>query len=428
MRLLFLFLSYPDASVTSNMYTELVSQLSVCGHEVRVVAPDFKGPTRATNEAGIHVLRVHSGPVFKTAIIIKGINTMLLNGRFQRALLKSWPDWRPDWVVTSTPPITLAPLLKLIRKRTRTRTYLMLRDIFPQNAKDIGLLCNPLLIAYLRLRERQLYRESDIIGCMSPGNIEYLRAHHPRIPVEKLQLFPNWIRPTGNEDAGASRCIFRKRFQLGDKFIAVFGGNLGLPQHVDFILDLAHKVAYLEDVVFCIIGDGSEKARITNEVQSRQLSNVRLFDRLNHQEYQAFLRETDLGLVNLSAKFTIPNIPSRTLAYWDANLPVLAATDRNTDYKVAFLDKYQGGLWAETGDIDAYCRQFLKLYSNPELRKTMGENGRRAVLTEFCETKAAYRMIDQMNRFSNATSATTEQQAALTETSALVPKPVHSAP
>jgi len=120
---------------------------------------------------------------------------------------------------------------------------------------------------------------------------------------------------------------------------------------------------------------------------------------LPHDEYQALIHEADLGLVNLSEKFTIPNIPSRTIGYWDAALPVLAATDRHTDLNKNFLKKHNAGLWAQTGHLEDYYKQFMKLYKDPDLRRTMGENGRKAIETDFSVRTSAHRLLDQLRQW-----------------------------
>jgi glycosyltransferase involved in cell wall biosynthesis len=395
MRFLYVAISYPDVSCTTNMYTAFVHELAEQGHEVRVIAPDVHGATRVEEEGGVPVLRVRSGPLFNTGLLVKGINNLLLNDRYSRAFHKFWADWQMDWVITSTPPITLSPLLRKIKKRHGAKAYLILRDIFPQNARDLGLIKNPLLFSYFRWRERNLYKTSDLIGCMSPGNIDFLRCQDPDIcPAEKLRYFPNWIKPSEKKIDRSGQGSFRERFQLEGKFITLFGGNFGKPQRMEFILDLAERVRELPDAVFVLIGDGTEKSRIKGLIEQRGLRNVRMFDRLPHEEYQSLINEADIGLVNLSEKFTIPNIPSRTLGYWDASLPVLAATDPCTDLKESMLDKYQAGLWAETGNLDDYYRQFIRLYKSLESRRSMGWNGRKAVETDFSVTKSVRRFLE----------------------------------
>lgn len=398
MRFLYAAISYPDVAVNTNMYTALVQELAKSGHEIRVVAPTFTASTHVANEGGIPVLRVASGPLFKTNLLVKGLNTLLLNRRYTCAIEQFWSNWKMDWVLTSTPPITLSPLLAKLKSRHQSKVFLILRDIFPQNAKDLDMIKVPLLFAYFRNRERHLYRISDVIGCMSPGNMDFLRRQNPDLfKTEKLTYFPNWIRPTPRERQSKKDGGFRERFGLEGKFIALFGGNFGKPQKIEFILDLAERVQHLKDVVFLLIGDGTEKNHIKLLVRQRNIQNIIIYNRIPSDEYQCLIDEADIGLVNLSDKFTIPNIPSRTLGYWDASLPVLAATDKCTDLNINFIEKYDAGLWAETGRLDDYYDKFTKLYHDKNLRKRMGENGRNAVENYFSVKTAVSNFLNQLN-------------------------------
>ncbi len=398
MSILFTFLSYPDVSIATNMYTSLVHEVAALDNEVRVLAPTFNSNTSIQDEGGIPVFRVKSGPLFNTNIIQKGINNILLNARYKKSFYQYWRDWNPDWIVASTPPFTLAPFFYRIKKKGKL--FLILRDIFPQNAKDLGLIKNSLLFNYFRYKERYLYRISDIIGCMSPGNISYLKNADPDIISTKFVTdFPNWISLTPIKDKNKDQLSFRDRFNLQNKFIALFGGNFGVPQKIEIILELAKRVQHLSDVVFCLVGNGTEKARITKSVQDWNLKNVLLFDSMPQEEYQSAIQDADIGLVTLSDKFTIPNIPSRTLGYWDASLPVLAATDTRTDLNESFLEKYKGGLWCPSNDIISFTDQFLKLYHDPNLRREFGVNGRKAVEDHFTTQTAAKRLVEQMHMF-----------------------------
>jgi len=104
------------------------------------------------------------------------------------------------------------------------------------------------------------------------------------------------------------------------------------------------------------------------------------------------MKQCDIGLINLSRKFTIPNIPSKTIAYFKACIPILASTDKNTDYKDLLIKKAKAGLWSETGDLKTYKSNFDKLFNDKKLREELGRNGRR-FLEENLSVEKAYQII-----------------------------------
>jgi glycosyltransferase involved in cell wall biosynthesis len=199
---------------------------------------------------------------------------------------------------------------------------------------------------------------------------------------------PNW---TNLPEIGESDHQIKSKYDLKDKFVAVFGGNFGIPQKTEFIIDVADKIKDRKEIIFLLIGEGTEKNKIKQVVLDKKLENVRILDQLTRNEYLMLVKECDVGLVNLSDKFTIPNIPSRTLSYWSLRLPVLAAVDENTDYG-DLLTCCSGGLWSVTGDTDAYIANLLTFFYNPETRKQFGENGYNYLIREL-NTEVAYNTI-----------------------------------
>ena len=127
----------------------------------------------------LSILKLKIGNIQKTNIIEKGISTITLETIFVSAIKKYYGTVTFDLVLYSTPPITLQKTVHYVQKRDGAVTYLMLKDIFPQNAVDMGMLSNHgfkgLLYQYFRRKEMRLYKDSDYIGCMSPANVNYLK-------------------------------------------------------------------------------------------------------------------------------------------------------------------------------------------------------------------------------------------------------------
>ena len=385
-------------------YSDLVGRIADLGHDVTVVAPGADGDFGLREEGGLRVLRVKTGKMFGVNKIVKGINNLRLPGCLQSAIDQNFNNESFDWIVSPTPPITLAPLVKNLKRRFGCKSYLILRDIFPQNARDLGLIKNSLIFNFFRRKEKLLYKLSDLIGCMSQGNVEYVMRHNPEVDQSKLTLLPNWIGCDQDELARVDSAVIKARFGLGGKFVALFGGNFGKPQKIEAILELAASVKSTHpDIAFLMIGKGTEKARVANLVAEQKLTNVVLKDRLPLDDYLLLAAACDAGMVNLSEKFTIPNIPSRTLAYWASGLPVLASVDANTDLG-AMLESAQAGLWSVTGDLKSYRDNLLNLYNDSDTRLQMGENGRQAICDHYATEIVATEFDRQISECSMISS------------------------
>ena len=392
MNVLFLMIAFPDIKKVSNFYSDLPEKFTEKKHNVWVVnllEKKYNQDTYFEIVKEINILRVRAGDWFNTnSVIKKGLTAITIANCFKSAIQKYFSNIKFDLVIYFTPPITLSPVVKYIRKRDKCRAYLILRDIFPQGIRDLGLLNNQLLFNYFRRKEKQLYDLSDYIGCMSDGNIRYVLKHN-NIEENKLEILYNWGKVFNNSEVIAGD--YKKKYGLENKFVAVFGGNIGLPQELEFLLELAKEYKYRSDVVFFIIGKGAQKEKIVNLIDYHKLSNVIIKDYIPRDEYRNLLKQCDIGLINLNRTFTIPNMPCKIVDYFNASIPILASTDKNTDLK-QFLQDAKAGLWSETGDLEAYKGNLGKLLNDKKLREELGKNGRK-FLEENLSVEKTYQII-----------------------------------
>ena len=315
-------------------------------------------PTELTEEYGIRVLRVKTGNIKNTNLIEKGISTVMVEPQFKAAIRKYFARVRFDLVLYTTPPVTFASVVRYVKKRDGAVTYLMLKDIFPQNAVDIGMMrtTGPMGAAYryFRRKEKALYALSDFIGCMSPANCEYILRHNPELSPDKVEVCPNI---TVIEDMSVSpeeRGEIRRRYGIpADKTVFIYGGNLGKPQGIPFLMECL-RTQRAEDAFFLIIGSGTEFPALERFIADEKPANVKLMSGLPKREYETLCAACDVGMIFLDHRFTIPNFPSRMLSYMKAKMPVLAVTDPNTDVG-RVITEGGFGWWCESDDAARFA-------------------------------------------------------------------------
>lgn len=343
-----------------NIYADLCRELVHRGHQVHIVCPDESGAnTRLIPyERDSGVLKVRTGQVQKTSLLRKGIATLLLPFRMKGVIYKQLKGNRYDLVVCSTPPITLLSIVKYIKKRDEAQTYLLLKDIFPQNAVDIGMMSKTgvkgILYKHFRRVEKKLYSISDRIGCMSQANVDYVLKHNPEIDPKKVEICPNSIEVQDMSVSPEERSALRDKYGIPqDKKVFVYGGNLGKPQGIPFIIECLKKLNGHPDAYFLLVGDGTEFSKLQKFFDEEKPANMKLLNRLPKEDYDRMVAACDVGLIFLDHRFTIPNFPSRLLSYMQAGLPVLAATDPNTDIGKVITE---GGFgwWCESNDANAF--------------------------------------------------------------------------
>lgn len=393
MNVLFLTIGRMDSIEAHGIYTDLLREFRDRGHNVYVVSQREKRtglPTELTEDNGAHLLRVRIGNITKCGRIEKGISTLCIEGQYLNAIKKYFKDVRFDLVMYSTPPITFVGAVEYIKKRDGASTYLLLKDIFPQNAVDIGMMKKSgvygILYRYFRNKEKKLYNVSDNIGCMSRANVDYVLKHNTEVIPGRIEVCPNSLDIADMRVDVATRLEMRERYGIPvDKKVFVYGGNLGKPQGIRFIIECMRKVKDISDAYFLIIGDGTEYKKLEAYMQEEKPSNVCLMKRLPKEDYDKLVAACDVGVIFLDHRFTIPNFPSRLLSYMQAGIPVLACTDPNTDIGKVITE---GGFgwWCESNSVEAFSKTVNAVMSSD--LKAMGQKGYNYLLDHYTVAKS----------------------------------------
>lgn len=370
------------------IYQDLLRHFVAEGHRVNVVFPQERRLGKETNERetdGVHYLGVKTLNLRKSSVIEKGVGQVLVESQFKRAIKKFWKNEKFDLILYSTPPITLIGAIQYLKKSNpQAKTYLLLKDIFPQNAVDIGLMTDNglkgLLFNYFRRKEKKLYAISDNIGCMSPANVKFVLTHNPEVGTDKIEVAPNSVEllpELSPSDERAKRQTMRNymrsKYNLPMNIpIFIYGGNLGKPQGIPYLIDCLKANADRLDCYFLVIGTGTELLRLERWYDEKQPNNVKIMKGLPKSEYDELVAACDAGLIFLDHRFTIPNFPSRMLSYLENKMPILCATDPNCDMG-QIAEENGFGYWCESNSVEAFTSILDKMIHAD--RKAMGEKG-----------------------------------------------------
>lgn len=389
-----------------NIYTDLIKEFVDAGDMVYIVSPCERKLNEQTRIKEINkrckILRVKIGNIQKTSLVEKGISTIMLESQILAAIKRRLSDVTFDLVLYATPPVTFQKIVDYIKKRDNATSYLLLKDIFPQNAVDLNKISpRGIIYKYFRSKEKRLYKTSDYIGTMSIENSEYLKTHNSYLDPKKIEVNPNSIKITKsiNEVTKNDRVEILSQYGIPDnKLIFLYGGNLGIPQGIDFLLEVL-KNEKLGDIHFLIVGSGTEYKKIEAFINQNRLNNVTLIPGLPKNDYQKIEEIADVGLIFLDKRFTIPNIPSRMLGYLSNGKPILAATDKNTDLSTMIEDG-EFGLWGLHGDLDHFLKNTALLIDD-KYREKMGKNGYKYLVNNFRVEESYKKIIEKLSEEKN---------------------------
>lgn len=403
MKVLFMTSVY-DFNEKGNLNVDLIDTIASHGHEVTVITPKerkYNPQERIEKKGNITILQ------FKCLnfrgnvnVIEKGISTLSLGYQYLHAIKKYFKGVAYDMVIYTTLPITYRPVLRYLKRKYGTFCYLQQKDFFPQSALDLEMMSKgSLLYKLFRHIEKGLFLSSDKIGLISPKNVDYILRENPYLPASIAEYCPNAITPTlidvVNERKKKQKEV-REKFNIPDDAVVfIYGGNISRSQGLDFIDEFFTKLAKkpIPKAFFFVIGSGQGYEPLKKHVESLGVNFVRFIGLLPKKEFDDILVCADVGMVFLDPRFTIANIPSRTLAHMDMEQAIISATDEFTDYK-ELIENNKLGLWCKCGDVENMIRNTRKLVEDENFRLTCAKNARAYLEKEF-STEVAYSIIEK---------------------------------
>ena len=276
---------------------------------------------------GVEVLRVKSPRTKDVGYTRRTLAELYMPFAVLRGLRRS-PLSRVKWdgVVWYSPSIFHGPLVRALKHASSCRSYLILRDIFPEWSVDMGLMRRGLPYRFFKIVESYQYSIADVIGVQTPGNQAYFSEWpiHSNCRVEVLQ---NWLAVAPNTGCSIS---VRDTYLAGRK-IFVYAGNMGVAQGMGVLLDLAENLKGRKDIGFLFVGRGSDSQRLRQDASARGLDNVLFFDEIDPNEIPGLYTQCHVGLVALDPWHRTHNIPGKFVSYMHCGLPVLASVNLGND-------------------------------------------------------------------------------------------------
>lgn len=367
--------------VAGKMMHELALEFLHSGHVVTVVTPDpdLKDSYKIDVLDGIKILRFRSGRIKNVSKPIRLINEILLSFRAVKAL-SHWLNSNPhDLIVFYSPTIFWSGLVRYLKKIWESPSYLILRDFFPQWVIDNGIISKHSILAYLfRFYERKLYATADVIGIQSPANLKWFSDTNPNL--RNTQLLYNWSSPL-EDNKKIVPIDIRKKYNLSDRIIFFYGGNIGHAQDMKNLLILAERMLTFPKVQFLFLGAGDEFQLVQDTIKNKNLSNCLLLESVSQEVFTSILTQIDIGLFTLHPDHKTHNFPGKILGYMQVGIPILGAVNQGNDLKTV-IEEGKAGYVSLAGDHESLYQNAVTLLDTNH-RKSMGKNAKKLLDTTF---------------------------------------------
>lgn len=359
-----------------DLVRELVSQR----HEVTVLLPaaDLKDAWALEDFEGVQVLRLKSPRTKDVAYVFRTICECIMPYAMWWNLLRSpLAHCRWEGIVWYSPSIFHGPLVRVLKKTSRCRSYLIVRDIFPDWAADLGLMTRGLTFWFFKSIANLQYSVADVIGVQTPGNLSYFQDFDS-LTGRKVEILQNWL-----EKPVDSRCSLNVTdTSLAGRKVFVYTGNMGVAQGMDIIVDLAERLRDRNDIGFLLVGRGSEVSRLTTLVDRRGLDNVIFYDEITPDEIPGLYAQCSIGIVCLDPRHQSHNIPGKFISYVRSGLPVLANINTGNDLAKIIRDERIGEV-CESNQLDDLLQMAERLLDHLENDPAMPMRCRELFQREF---------------------------------------------
>ena len=307
------------------------------GHTLTVMLPSsgLSTPWLIEDFNGVQVLRLRAPKTKDINYVRRTINEFLMPLAMLHNLRKS-PLAKQRWggIVWYAPSIFFGSLANTLKKISDCKAYLIVRDIFPEWAADMGLMSRGLAYQFFKMIANYQYSVADVIGIQTQGNKIYFRDRKDCY-IEVLQ---NWLTDAPN--IGCSISVASTA--LAGRKIFVYAGNMGVAQGMSVLIDLAERLLNRVDIGFLFVGRGSDAQRLREDAKARGLNNVTFFDEIDPTEIPGLYAQCHIGIVALDPRHKTHNIPGKFLSYMQAGLPVLATINAGNDLEQMILSERVG--------------------------------------------------------------------------------------
>lgn len=369
----------PEIGSAAHVYYDLAKAFIKKGHEVHVITSyprRFNLQKQDTNKDfplydtidGIHVHRCKH-PAQRDNIILRGLEHFILPRYYFKLYRSLNIDF--DGCLMYIPPLPLYYLAKKIKTYDGTKSILNFQDFHPQELTDVGVLKNPLMIKLLEHIERQAYKHADHITVLSKRGIDYVvkRGADPK----KVSHIYNGVIIDEKEKRQTNK-DFKTKQNIEDKTLITYAGILSPYQGIDTILDAAKKMNDIDDVVFYIVGDGTEKNRLEQRIHTEHISNVTLLPYQNRDDYFNIIKSSDITMVALDKRMKAPCLPGKIKDLLSYEKPIIACVSKETE-TADLIKEADAGIIIDLEDNTDILNKIVSLNNDKQSKTELGKKG-----------------------------------------------------
>lgn len=396
-----LFLSHyfpPEINAPASRTFEHCREWVRAGHEVTVVTCAPNHPRGKVYEGyrnrlfqleqreGIKVIRLWTYLSANEGFVLRTVNYV----SYMLACILALPFLpKADVVITTSPQFFNGLAGYFVSRAKRLPWVLEIRDLWPESILAVGAIKNDRVIKILRWLEHFAYAKADRIVPVTDAFAEYMR--NIGVAADKIVVIKNGVE-LGLFQKETSGAAIRERLGLEGKTVAAYFGTHGMAHHLETVLEAAQLTAGDPRIVYLLVGDGAERARLLELKERLALSNVLMLDQQPKDAMPELWGMADISLVLLRKSDLFKTvIPSKIFEAMGMATPIILGVEGESR---DLLLEAGGGLTMEPENASELASAVQQLAERPDLAKEMGLKGHGYVCANFDRRVLAARYID----------------------------------
>jgi colanic acid biosynthesis glycosyl transferase WcaI len=369
----------PEIGAPQRRLGHLVSAFRDRGHQVTVltampsypkgrVFDGYGGLLRTETLEGVRVVRTFIYPSQSARLLPRLAN--YFSFVLSSVLVGGWRIGRCDYLLVESPPLFLGLSGMVLSRWKRARMIFNVSDLWPESAVRVGVLGPGWMLSASEWLEALCYRRSWLVSGQSTSIVSSIGSRFPEVPT---RLLSNGV-DVGQFQVASEGAPSRAQLHARSRCAALYGGLHGLAQGLEQVIEAAASLQGQVDLEVFLLGDGPTKAGLIEQARALSLQNVQFLDPITAAEMPGWLAGGDIAIVPL--KVFIPGaVPSKLYEAMAAGLPVVLVASGEP---AEIVRKHEVGLVVEPGDVAGLANALRVLAADPELRRRLGQNGRRA--------------------------------------------------
>ncbi|MFQ5746592.1 MAG: glycosyltransferase family 4 protein [Gemmatimonadota bacterium] len=359
---------WPEPTGTGQTMTEFARFLAGQGLDVRVVTalpyypeweirPGYRGrPWRTERSDGLTIYRswhaVSPRPSTLTRLLHEATLSLFALPNMVRALRGA----RAAYI--ASPALSYAFTASLVAALLRVPRVLLVKDLMPEAAIEMGMLTNPVAIGVARALARGVYALAGEIHTLGEGMRRRIVAVTSR--PERVRVVPDTIDADELAPVPREENEFRARFVPEGTFAVLHTGNMGRKQDLDLLLRAADRLRGEPDIRFYVFGDGAEKDRFLARREELGLGNVEHHPLQARRLLRHMLSGADAVLISQLPVVVDIVVPSKLLTALAAGAMIVAACHEESE-TARLIGESGGGVRIPPSDDAALAARILDL-------------------------------------------------------------------